>query len=149
MSLPLKTAMTGLELLLARAHLWDDTAAKHVSLTQQLRPLEGLAGRWRRLELASWQGLLRRVAIRHAQGMTVMLAPTLEGQEFQMSCFGLPSVMPEAWLSRWLLPLKVKHRLAPSCYLSCPRYGCHAGCHTGRSRSLEGLLAPILQGLEF
>ncbi|KAK9833665.1 hypothetical protein WJX74_002204 [Apatococcus lobatus] len=67
-SLPLKTAMTGLELLLARAHLWDDTAAKHVSLTQQLRPLEGLAGRWRRLELASWRGLLHRVAVRHAQG---------------------------------------------------------------------------------
>ena len=73
--------MTGLELLLARAHLWDDTAAKHVSLTQQLRPLEGLAGRWRRLELASWRGLLHRVARHHAQGMAVMLAATLADQE--------------------------------------------------------------------
>ncbi len=38
-TVPLKRALTGVELLLARAQLWQETAAKHVSI--QVR------GRWR------------------------------------------------------------------------------------------------------
>ncbi|KAG2499138.1 hypothetical protein HYH03_002721 [Edaphochlamys debaryana] len=65
---PLKTALTGLELLLSRAQVWEETAASFVSLKAQLGPVAALATRWRRLELGSWKGLLRRVAARHASG---------------------------------------------------------------------------------
>jgi midasin len=65
---PLKAALTGLELLLARAQVWEETAARHVTLTQQLAAVAGLATRWRKLELASWKGLLERVQLRHAAG---------------------------------------------------------------------------------
>ncbi|KAK9820997.1 hypothetical protein WJX81_006213, partial [Elliptochloris bilobata] len=65
---PLKAALTGLELLLLRAQLWQDTAARHVSLEAQLAPAAALAARWRRLELASWRALLRRTAERAAAG---------------------------------------------------------------------------------
>jgi midasin len=64
----LKTALSGLELLLARAQLWEQTAASHVSLAGVLRPVAGLAGRWRRLELASWKGLLGRTVAAFAEG---------------------------------------------------------------------------------
>lgn len=65
---PLKTALTGLELLLARAQVWEETAASHVTLKAQLGPVAALATRWRKLELASWRGTLRRVAAQHAAG---------------------------------------------------------------------------------
>jgi midasin len=68
LTVPLKQALTGLELLLARAQVWEETAAKHVSLKQQLAAVAGLATRWRKLELASWKGLLERVRARHAAG---------------------------------------------------------------------------------
>ncbi|KIY92200.1 hypothetical protein MNEG_15763 [Monoraphidium neglectum] len=65
---PLKTALTGLELLLARAQVWEETAAKRVSLKAELSAVAAVATRWRRLELASWRGLLVRAAARHAAG---------------------------------------------------------------------------------
>ena len=65
---PLKQALTGLELLLARAQLWEETAAQYVSIKTQLAAVAALATRWRRLELASWRNLLRQVATRHAAG---------------------------------------------------------------------------------
>lgn len=65
---PLKAALTGLELLLARAQLREETAASHVSLAGVLRPVAGLAGRWRKLELASWKGLLDRTVTSFAEG---------------------------------------------------------------------------------
>jgi midasin len=64
----LKAALSGLELLLARAQLWEETAASHVSLAAVLRPVTGLAGRWRKLELASWHGLLDRTVASFAEG---------------------------------------------------------------------------------
>lgn len=67
-SLPLKTAVTGVELLIDRAQLWEQSAARHVSLAQHLEALLALARRWRRLELASWQMLLARVQSKHAAG---------------------------------------------------------------------------------
>jgi hypothetical protein len=66
---PLKAALTGLELLLARAQLWQETAAKHVSLGAQLEAVASLAGRWRKLELASWRRLLQRTIRHYAEGV--------------------------------------------------------------------------------
>jgi len=66
---PLKAALTGLELLVARAQLWQTTAAKHVSLDPQLQAVTALAGRWRRLELASWRRLLARTIDSYAKGV--------------------------------------------------------------------------------
>eukprot|EP00887_Chlorella_sp_A99_P000601 scaffold17.g601.t1 len=40
--------------------LWEETAAKHVSLAPQLGQLGALAARWRRLELLGWRALLDR-----------------------------------------------------------------------------------------
>lgn len=48
--------------------IWEETAAQFVSLKAQLGPLAALATRWRKLELGSWRGLLRRCAGRHADG---------------------------------------------------------------------------------
>lgn len=59
-SSPLKTLLTGLELLLSKAQLWEETAAKHVSLGEFLKDIGALGTRWRRLELESWKGLLSR-----------------------------------------------------------------------------------------
>lgn len=39
-----------------------------MSLAAVLRPVAGLAGRWRRLELASWKGLLDRTVAAFAEG---------------------------------------------------------------------------------
>ena len=65
---PLKAALTGLELVLARAQIWEESAAKHVSLAAQLEAVAGLATRWRRLELAAWRNLLNTTRSRHAAG---------------------------------------------------------------------------------
>lgn len=48
--------------------VWEETAAKHVSLAAQLQQVAALASRWRQLELASWKGLLHRTVERFAQG---------------------------------------------------------------------------------
>ena len=65
---PLKAALTGLELVLARAQIWEESAAKHVSLGPQLEGVAALATRWRRLELAAWRNLLNTTRSRHAAG---------------------------------------------------------------------------------
>ncbi len=65
---PLKAALTGLELLLARAQVWEESAAKHVSLAKQLEAVAALATRWRKLELAAWHNLLNTTRSRHAAG---------------------------------------------------------------------------------
>jgi len=48
--------------------VWEETAAKYVSVGAELAAVAGLATRWRRLELASWRGTLARVAAVHAAG---------------------------------------------------------------------------------
>ena len=72
---PLKAALTGLELVLARAQIWEESAAKHVSLGSQLEGVAGLATRWRRLELSAWRNLLKTTQHRHAAGMLAPIAP--------------------------------------------------------------------------
>lgn len=64
----LKTALTGVELLLARAQLWEETAAKHVTLGPLLAQLVALSRRWRKLELGSWRSLLQRTVARFSEG---------------------------------------------------------------------------------
>ncbi len=54
-------------LLTCPLQLWEETAARHVSLAPQLAPLSALATRWRRLELAAWRGLLDRTRQRAAE----------------------------------------------------------------------------------
>lgn len=65
LSLPLKSTIkdysTGIELLLSRAQLWEETAAKYVSLSDHLKPLISIANSWRELELKSWKDSLNRV----------------------------------------------------------------------------------------
>ncbi|MEW5303413.1 MAG: hypothetical protein WDW36_006109 [Sanguina aurantia] len=68
LSSPLKAALTGLELLLSRAQLWQETAASYVSLAPELALVASLATRWRKLELASWKNLLSNVQRKHAAG---------------------------------------------------------------------------------
>ena len=67
-SAPFKQIITGTGLLLARAQVWEETAAKHVSLREQLDRIAALATRWHRLELASWGTVLDRTVQRHAEG---------------------------------------------------------------------------------
>jgi hypothetical protein len=62
---PLKQALTGLELLLARAQTWEEGAALHVSLSDELTACAKLALRWRQRELRTWPRLLARAAERH------------------------------------------------------------------------------------
>ena len=69
--MPLKAAMTGVELLVDRAQLWEQSAARHVSIADQLAAVEALARRWRKFELASWQLLLKQALRHHAEGNTV------------------------------------------------------------------------------
>ena len=44
---PLKSALTGVELLLSRAQTWEEGAASHVSIAPQLAACAALARRWR------------------------------------------------------------------------------------------------------
>eukprot|EP00899_Mesostigma_viride_P010035 jgi/Mesvir1/19032/Mv12798-RA.1 len=62
---PLMRALVGLELLLSRAQLWEENAAKHVSLGEHLDRLSAVVLRWRKLELASWRAAL--AGVREAQ----------------------------------------------------------------------------------
>ncbi len=58
---PLKAFLTGVELILNRAQIWEETAAKHVTLAESLKPLISIAVSWRKLELNGWKGLLTKV----------------------------------------------------------------------------------------
>jgi len=68
---PLKMLLTGLELLLARAQVWEETAAKHVTIAPELKAIAALATRWRRLELTGWKALLKRTVARSEAGAHV------------------------------------------------------------------------------
>ncbi|KAG7670517.1 hypothetical protein KSW81_003079 [Nannochloris sp. 'desiccata'] len=68
---PLKALLTGLELLLARAQVWEETAAKHVTIAPELKSIAALATRWRRLELTGWRALLKRTVARSEAGAHV------------------------------------------------------------------------------
>ena len=65
---PLKALLTGLELLLARAQVWEETAAKHVSIATELKAVAALATRWRRLELTGWRFLVKKTVLRVESG---------------------------------------------------------------------------------
>lgn len=72
---PLKAALTGVELLLARSQPWEEGAAKHVSLASHLAACSRLAQRWRALELASWPRALVASARKAAAATDVTWFP--------------------------------------------------------------------------
>ena len=55
---PLKSYATGIELLLNKSQVWEETAAKHVTLDELLKPLVSIAAHWRKLELNAWRDML-------------------------------------------------------------------------------------------
>ena len=61
--------MTGVELLVDRSQLWEQSAAKHVSIADHLEKLLALARRWRQFELSSWRLLSARVQSASAEGI--------------------------------------------------------------------------------
>ena len=63
---PIKAGLTGIELLLARAQIWEESAASHTSLKDELSECAKLALRWRARELRTWPRLLTRCSERHA-----------------------------------------------------------------------------------
>ena len=65
---PLAEVLTGLELLLARSQVWQESAAQHVSLARQLERLAALALRWRRMQLHAWRHIINKLKARHAAG---------------------------------------------------------------------------------
>lgn len=60
-------ALTGIELLLSKAQLWEENSAKHVSLAREMSELMKLVRRWRKLELESWPALLECTLDKHEQ----------------------------------------------------------------------------------
>lgn len=60
-STPVVKALVGLELLLNKAQIWQEGAARHVSLAAELDEVARLVARWRKAELASWPSLLEQV----------------------------------------------------------------------------------------
>eukprot|EP00026_Physarum_polycephalum_P000014 Phypoly_transcript_00014.p1 GENE.Phypoly_transcript_00014~~Phypoly_transcript_00014.p1 ORF type:complete len:3744 (+),score=763.97 Phypoly_transcript_00014:755-11233(+) len=56
---PLFQVLVGVELLLRKAQLWEDVAAKHVSIKDHMDTISRLITRWRRLEIESWPSILK------------------------------------------------------------------------------------------
>eukprot|EP00897_Mesotaenium_endlicherianum_P007207 jgi/Mesen1/6514/ME000332S05520 len=71
-STPVVKALVGVELLLEKAQVWEENAARHVSIAGELDGLARLVTRWRKLELASWPGLLQSTWRTHIQGAEEM-----------------------------------------------------------------------------
>lgn len=63
---PLMRFVVGLECLLSQAQIWEQFAAKHVSLAAEMDTISRLVARWRRLELMSWPLVLRTRELQHA-----------------------------------------------------------------------------------
>ena len=63
---PVKAGLTGIELLLARAQIWEESSAEHTSLKNELNECAKLALRWRAREVRTWPRLLARCSERHA-----------------------------------------------------------------------------------
>jgi midasin len=62
---PIMKPLTGIELLLSKAQLWEENSAKHVSLAREMGELMKLVRRWRKLELESWPALLECTLEKH------------------------------------------------------------------------------------
>ena len=60
-------ALVGVELLLDKAHVWEENASHHVSLSAELDGAARLVTRWRKLELASWPLLLNAARTQHEE----------------------------------------------------------------------------------
>ncbi|BBM98800.1 midasin [Marchantia polymorpha subsp. ruderalis] len=62
---PVMKALTGVELLLAKSQLWEENAAKHVSVAGELSGLSRLVTHWRKMELEEWSSLLKSAEENH------------------------------------------------------------------------------------
>lgn len=80
---PLRAVQMGLQLLLARSQLWQETAAKHVSLAPQLERLNAVALRWSRMQLVAWRNTIRNLRDRHAAGTHLGSTQSTEVQQCQ------------------------------------------------------------------
>jgi midasin (ATPase involved in ribosome maturation) len=64
---PLGKLLVSCELLLRKAQEWEAYAAQHVSLRSEIGEIATLIGRWRQVELQSWNMLLRGKEASHAR----------------------------------------------------------------------------------
>ncbi|XP_024535665.1 midasin [Selaginella moellendorffii] len=60
-SSPIVKAVSGLELVLAKSQVWEQSASKQFSLAEVLTQVSKLVLQWRRMELESWPQLLENV----------------------------------------------------------------------------------------
>ena len=77
---PLKAVMTGAELLIDRSQLWEQSAAKHVTIASHIEKLLTLARRWRQFELTAWRLLSQRVKASAEEGNLCFRWHTLSGK---------------------------------------------------------------------
>ena len=66
-STPLGKLLQSVQLILTKAQEWEQYAAKHVSLQDDITNLSALIQRWRTCELRSWEGLLRSREINYVR----------------------------------------------------------------------------------
>lgn len=66
-STPLGKMLNSVQMLLKYAQEWENVAARHVSIENELQKLCELVQRWRKFELKSWESLLRCQEIVYAQ----------------------------------------------------------------------------------
>lgn len=94
---PVAAVLAGVELVLRRAHDWEQYAHRGVSLKDDLRPLSALVVRWRELELKSWSELLDARE-------RVFVAKVRDRSE-------LPTCLPnDSCSQRWVLVAVTRHR---------------------------------------
>lgn len=62
---PLMKALIGVQFLLHRSQLYEETASRMVSLKDELNPLSSLVSRWRKIEFECWPTLLDAVEQQH------------------------------------------------------------------------------------
>ena len=81
---PLGAALVGVEVLLRRAHDWEQIASRAVSIAPELARISSLVARWRRLELHSWRAILRSrelASVRTARRWWIHLYSIINGTD--------------------------------------------------------------------
>jgi midasin (ATPase involved in ribosome maturation) len=67
---PLGKMLISVELLLKQSQEWEQYAAKHVSITDEITELSILIMKWRKIELKSWEDILRHKEISYSTSTT-------------------------------------------------------------------------------
>lgn len=71
-TVPIGKMLVALQVLLKCAQEWENYAARHVSIDNQMAAISNLISRWRTLELKSWENLLRGEEILYAKKASKM-----------------------------------------------------------------------------